>query len=159
MEFYNADRRLYSWIGSDAVTEFTAHWPQPSSGVKPEIDLLGLISTLYWFLFSQMKLLQDVFGFPDDIRVKVRALNVNGTKFLMPVVGQELPFFGQVPNNVEYNLSLADESTALSETLQALLAMFRDAQVENYETHANGLMEVAHRRGQLPTLATLLPSR
>jgi hypothetical protein len=114
-----------------------------------------LISTLYRFLFFQVKLLRDVFGFPDDIRVKVRALNVNGAKLLMPVVGQVLPFFGQVPNNVEYNLTFADEAAAESETLRALLALFRDAQVLNYETHANGLMAVAIRRGQLPTM---LPS-
>jgi hypothetical protein len=158
VEFYNGERRLYSWIGSDAVTEFTAHWPQPSSGVNPEVDLIEFISTLYRFLFFQMKLLRDVFGFPDDVRVKVRALNVNGTKLLMPVVGQVLPFFGQVPNNVEYNLTLADEAAAESETLEALLALFRDAQVLNYETHANGLMVVASRRGLLPTMTTPLPS-
>jgi hypothetical protein len=151
VEFYNADRRLYSWISSDGVTEFTAHWPQSSPGVNPEVDLMVLISMLYRFLFFQMKLLRDVFEFPDDIRVKVRALNVSGTKFLMPVVGENLAFFGQVPNNVEYNLSLAGEAAALSETLQALLALFRDAQVQSYETHANGLMAVAARRGHLPT--------
>lgn len=101
VEFYNSDRRLYARIGSDAVTEFTAHWPQPSSCVSPEVDLIQLTSTLYRFLFFQIMLLRDVFGFPDDVRVKLQALNVNGTKFLTPVIGQSLPFFGLVPNAVE----------------------------------------------------------
>jgi hypothetical protein len=150
VEFYNSDRRLYARVASDGVSEVTAHWPQPTPGVNPSVDLIDFISTLHRVLCFQLKLLREVFAYADDLRVRVQVLNVNGAQFLGPVVGQNLTFFGQVPSAVEYDLTLTSETGVASETRSTLLAVFRDAQVDNYETNVDSLLVIANTRGQLP---------
>ena len=150
VEFYNQVRRIFAHIESDGFTEVTGHWPQPAPGTNPSVDLIDFVSMLHRQLCFQLKLLREVFVYSDDVRVRIQVLNVNSAQFVSPAAGHHLEFLGQVPASVEYDLTLTSEAEVAGQARSALLAIFRDAQVEGYGTEVGYLLRTAHSRGWLP---------
>lgn len=151
VEFFNRDHRIFDHTESDGFTEATAHWPQPTPGTNPTVDLHDFISTLHRLLCFHLKLAREVFAYGDEVRARVQVLNMNNAQFVSPTAGHRLEFLGQVPPSVEFDLTLTSEAEVASQARSALLAILRDAQVENYEREVDYLLRTAHSRGWLPS--------
>lgn len=147
VEFYARDRRIFDHTESDGFTEVTAHWPQPAPGTNPTVELHDFIAMLHRQLCFQLKLLRELFGYGDEVRARIQVLNMNGAQFVSPTAGHHLEFLGQIPASVEYDLTLTLPAEVAGQARSALLAIFRDAQIENYETEVGYLLRTAHSRG------------